>query len=793
MASLFRRGINKFGRIVRQKTTVFRSPLRAAVIGFGAIAPEHLHGYEASGIARVIGVSDLSPQALGMALDDWPSLRAYRDYKQMLAELRPDVVSVCTWPQTHAEIVAAVAAAGVKGILCEKPLALRMDELEKMLAACDQARIKLACGHQYRFHPNFVRVAELVRQGAVGKVRQVRGNILSTLANNGPHLLDTVRFVLGDPRALTVRCRCERKGSTFNRAYPAEEAASGEVIFEGGVSFAFQTGSLSPNFFSITIQAENGEIEVTPKSIRMSGAPELSTSSAEGYRAVQFGEFIRWVKGRRSSYPADGDSSARTAELVLALYEAARVGSLIELPLQNKGDVIRQLYPDSSEEHLTDETPVTLTASPTAAVGDNRLAMDGGRRVMSSWFSNTPTMGRPEIMGLARVILSKQLNSVDGHMVRTLEREFAALYGSPHAVASTSGTAALHVALATINPDPCSEVITTPMTDMGSVIPILACNCIPIFADIDPVTGNMTAESIACRITPRTKAVILVHLFGRPAELGPICDLLREKNIPLIEDCSQAHYAEYRGKRVGTYGDFGCFSLQQSKQITCGDGGLTLVNRADLMARATLFVDKGWDRKHGLRAHRFLGMNYRMTELQAAVALAQLHRLAGLIQARQEAADRLTQALRQLPGILPPSAEEGVVPSWWQYLFNIDEDILGFSRDDFADALRVEGVKVVRQYVPQPVFEYDVLRNQETYGNSHYPFNAIAYQQPDSRDYPGFQEFCNRMLLIRWSHHARDHHVETIAAAVRKVAALLPKRAPAVNWNPALVSGAHSP
>src|SRR5262249_50707660 len=154
-------------------------------------------------------------------------------------------------------------------------------------------------------------------------------------------------------------------------------------------------------------------------------------------------------------------------------------------------------------------------------------------------------------------------NAVDGRAVAALEQQFADCYGSRSAVASTSGTAAIHVALATLNPEPCSEIITTPVTDMGTVIPILACNCVPVFADIDPVTGNLTAESIAAKITARTAAVILVHLFGRPAEIGPIAELLRDRGIALIEDCSQAHYAAYAGRMVGTFGDFGCFSLQQ--------------------------------------------------------------------------------------------------------------------------------------------------------------------------------------------------------------------------------------
>jgi dTDP-4-amino-4,6-dideoxygalactose transaminase len=356
-------------------------------------------------------------------------------------------------------------------------------------------------------------------------------------------------------------------------------------------------------------------------------------------------------------------------------------------------------------------------------------------------------------------------------MVPALEKAFARYYGSPHAVASTSGTSAIHVALAALDLEPGDEVITTPMTDMGTVIPILASNCIPIFADIDPVTGNLTAESIAQRINSRTRAVILVHLFGQPADLSGITVLLREKGIPLIEDCAQAHGAEYRGRKVGTFGDFGCFSLQQSKQITCGDGGVTLINREDLAERAALFVDKGWDRKQGARAHKFLGMNYRMTELQGAVALAQMGRLPGMLQSRRASAHRLIRLLGDVPGVLPPSLEGGIVSSWWFFHFRISEEVLGAGTTAFAEALATEGVHVSRTYLPAPLFQYDVIKHQRTYGESRFPFSAFPYNPPILEEFPGYQEFTRRLLLILWSHHVKDRHVDEIAAAIRKVGA----------------------
>lgn len=769
MASLTKRVLNKLRKLKNRAVATARPPLKVAVVGTGEIAPDHVDGYEAGSAARVVAVSDLRPAALAKALDRWRSVRAYRDYNQMLTEVKPDLVSVCTWPQSHAEIVAAAAAAGAKGIMCEKPMALRLSDMDEMIAACAEKGVKLAVGHQYRFHPYFVWVAGAVKGGLLGQLRGVRGHIASTLANNGPHLFDTVRFVLGDPAAREVVCSVTRDKGATNRGVPAEDSASGHVLFENGVKFEFQTGELAPSFFAITLQGADGEVELTPNGVKVTGGGgRLKPPGAAGNpRPRQFGEFIAWVKGQQPDYAADGASSRKTGELVLAAYQAARTGKPCPLPLTETGDVLGWMDGGPGADAPADP-PEYLPPLPQGS-GD-RLAMDGGPRTARKWFFAKPAMGAPEIAGVTKVILSKQLNCVEGTVVKALEREFAAAYGAPKAVASTSGTAAVHVALAALGLNPGDEVITTPLTDMGSIIPILQSNCIPVFADIDPLTGNLSAETIAEKITPRTKAVVLVHLFGRPADLGPVVELLAARNIPLVEDCAQAHFAEYKGKKVGTFGAFGCFSFQQSKQVTCGDGGVTLVNRPEFAERAALFVDKGWDRKKGLRSHLFLGMNYRMTELQGAVARAQVKRLPTLIGRRRAAADALTAALKGVPGVDPVATPADVSPSWWMYQLRVDEEAVGLSTRVFGDALRAEGVRVQMDYVPEPVFNYPVLREPRTYGDSGFPFPP-GYVQPKAEDYPGFRAFNDRLLFIPWSHNARPAHARMAAEACRKIAA----------------------
>ena len=229
------------------------------------------------------------------------------------------------------------------------------------------------------------------------------------------------------------------------------------------------------------------------------------------------------------------------------------------------------------------------------------------------------SFGREEIDELVKVIESGTLTCTKGTACATLEKRFADLLGAKYAIACASGSAAVHCAVAAIDPEPGDEIITTPITDMGALTPILYQGAIPVFADVDPLTGNVTAETIARCLSPRTKAIIVTHLFGNPCEMGPIVDLARKHGLPVMEDCAQAYLARDGGKLVGTHGAIGCFSLQQGKHITTGEGGLCVTNDPDLARRIRLFVNKAWGYGDPNPDHYFLALNYRLTELQGAV------------------------------------------------------------------------------------------------------------------------------------------------------------------------------
>ena len=409
---------------------------------------------------------------------------------------------------------------------------------------------------------------------------------------------------------------------------------------------------------------------------------------------------------------------------------------------------------------------------------EERLAVDGGSPVRTRPFptvgdSSGRDLGEEEKRMLVEVINTGHLNRVGGTKVAQFEQEFAQRYGVKHAIASTSGTAAIHVALGALNLNPGDEVITTTISDMGTVIAILLCNLIPIFADVDPLTCNIDPESIKEKISEKTKAIIPVHLFGQPADMDPIMEIAKEHGLAVVEDCAQAHMAEYRGRKVGTIGTLGCFSLQQTKQITTGDGGITITNDDQLAERARLFADKGWPRTGEARGHLFLGPNYRMTELQGAVGLAQLRKLDSILERRRSSAATLTELLQGIQGINPPKLIPEVVCSWWIYSFTIDEQLLGVSSKKFQEALNAEGIPFGIGYIPNPLFEYDVIKYRKTYGNSQCPWECprarrgIEYKK---EDYPNTLRALETVFVTSWNEGMTEEDARDMARGIEKVA-----------------------
>lgn len=386
------------------------------------------------------------------------------------------------------------------------------------------------------------------------------------------------------------------------------------------------------------------------------------------------------------------------------------------------------------------------------------------------------TFGPEELALLTEVMQSGTLTSTKGNFVKTLEQDFARLVGAEHAFACASGSAAIHTAIAAIDPSPGDEIITSPITDMGALAPILYQSAIPVFADVDERTYNVTARTIEASLSERTKAIIVTHLFGNPCEMAEIMELARERTIPVIEDCAQAFLAEDGGKRVGTIGAIGCFSLQQGKHITTGEGGLVTTQDEALARRMFLFINKAWGYGDANPDHYFLALNYRMSELQGAVAVAQLAKLEDVVKRRVSAARRLTEQLKGLqPGIETPLVHPESLHTYWKYCLHVDEHIISGGASGMAQLLKEKGIASAPRYIQKPAFMCEVFQEQRTFGDSRFPFTLA---RPEAVDYdrarfPGTFAALDHVLVLPWNERYTDEHVDYIAASIREAAARL--------------------
>ncbi len=388
------------------------------------------------------------------------------------------------------------------------------------------------------------------------------------------------------------------------------------------------------------------------------------------------------------------------------------------------------------------------------------------------------TFGPEELENVAAALRSGILTSTKGTYTKDFEQQFASKLGSRFGYACSSGTAAIHTAIAAIDPQPGDEIITTPITDMGGLTPIVYQGAIPVFADVDPHTYNVTAKTIEARLSDRTKGIVVTHLFGNPCAMGEILELAKSRNVPVIEDCAQSFLTSYCDRYVGTLGTIGCFSLQQGKHITTGEGGVVVTDDEQLARRMFLFINKAWGYGDSNPDHYFLAPNYRMSELQGAVALAQLPKLEGVVENRVRTAESLTSALRGVSGVETPRITDGAVHTYWKYCLRVDEKVIEGGAVGLGGKLREKGIACAPRYIQKPAFRCQVFRDQVTFGESRWPFTlarpeAVNY---DESLFPGTFDALQHVLVLPWNEKYTQEHVDYIAAAVRESAVELTRQ-----------------
>jgi len=315
-----------------------------------------------------------------------------------------------------------------------------------------------------------------------------------------------------------------------------------------------------------------------------------------------------------------------------------------------------------------------------------------------------PLLGDKEMEYVSDCIVSNWISS-GGKYINLFEELFAQYCTSAHAVAVSNGTAALHLALLAVDVGPGDEVIVPSFTFISTANAVMYTGAKPIFVDSERETWNIDPKKIQEAITPKTKAIIPVHLYGHPADMDPILDIARIHNLSVIEDAAEAHGAEYKGRKVGSLGDIGIFSFFGNKIITTGEGGMVVTNSSAYAQKIRLFRD------HGMSStkrywHPVLGYNYRMTNIQAAIGLAQTERVESIIEAKLVIAQRYHGQLKEIEGIVCPPKAEWARNVYWLYSILIEESF-GISSEELINELKALGVETRPLFPPvhtQPIY-----------------------------------------------------------------------------------------
>jgi dTDP-4-amino-4,6-dideoxygalactose transaminase len=408
-----------------------------------------------------------------------------------------------------------------------------------------------------------------------------------------------------------------------------------------------------------------------------------------------------------------------------------------------------------------DGTAVTQTGS--------KLALGGGEKAVKQSAKLPIRWGEPEREQLNAMLGQDSLLYWKGPQTALLIERFQKVCPAKYVMSCSSGTAALHIAVAAAGIGPGDEVITSPITDIGTVIGVIYQQGVPVFADLGASTYNLDPADVERRITPKTKAIIAVHLCGNPCEMHALKALADKHGLVLIEDAAQAWGAKYRGQPVGTIGHIACFSLQDSKHITCGDGGVVGSNDERFGALLQKFGDKGFDRVKGGMFDAF-ATNYRMSEPQAAVAAAQLERLENIVSKRARIGNLLTEKISGVPGVLPHHVHPKDRCGYWFYFFRIKPEAFRCDRAEFVKALVAEGAPASAGYIPVPLHRNPVFLRHGFFAGRwpvrEFGLTAMDYSKHQT---PEAEAILKTGIRITIHEAMTEDYIAGVAEAIRKV------------------------
>lgn len=392
------------------------------------------------------------------------------------------------------------------------------------------------------------------------------------------------------------------------------------------------------------------------------------------------------------------------------------------------------------------------------------LAVNGGNPIKSKPFPSWPMHSGRELELLEEVVNSNKWWRMSGTKVEEFEEKFAKYHGAKYCISVTNGTHAIELALSALGIGAGDEVIVPAFTFISTATAPIYCDVVPVPVDVDPDTFCMDPEAFEKAITPKTKAVIPVHMAGHACNMDKICSIARSHGLKVIEDAAHAHGAEWKNKKIGTFGDVATFSFQNGKIVTCGEGGAIITNNKELYQTAFLVHGVGRPKKDKVYEHLVLGSNYRMNEFQAAVLIAQLERLEELSIRRQKNAAILNGLMKDIKGIVPQGESKDVTfNTHYMYMFYYNQDEFGgMTRQQFVDALISEGI---------PAFiAYPVVSNTAFFAQCK--FRGHLKDHPDYKNLslPNANKIADEVVwLPHFTLLGDEQDVSEIAQAVRKI------------------------
>lgn len=411
---------------------------------------------------------------------------------------------------------------------------------------------------------------------------------------------------------------------------------------------------------------------------------------------------------------------------------------------------------------------------------DEPLAVNGGRPTIDGPLTADWTIGKEEAEAVQKVFERGSLSAfygswgdefLGGVEIKAFEAEWAARFEVPHVVSVNSATSGLYAALGALGISPGDEVIVPPYTMSATVMGPLTYGAIPVFVDIDPDTFCLDVEKVRAAITPKTRAIIAVNLFGQPAPLAALMALAREHGLKVIEDNAQGPLATENGRYAGTIADIGIFSLNYHKHIHAGEGGMCATHDADLALRLQAIRNHAENivEHADLDPVNMVGFNYRMTEMSAAVGREQLKKIDHEVGRRQKLAERLSAGIAGLEGLTAPVVRDDCRHVYYVWAAKVDEAVLGVSRADFSAALTAEGFPHFVGYV-RPLYLLPAFQKRIAIGRDGWPFTLTnrTYEKglcPVAERMHEHELLCYEPCAYRVS----EAEIDSLIAAIRKV------------------------